>query len=109
MTIRMNKSYRVAFGYAYTVAVKVKRDNPDFWPWELVLEQFKIEYLDGFRDPWRIAAWSEDADKYMMTKYGDAVKHFNTRTEVIKAIKNLIPHFIGKDYSGGKVRDFVFA
>lgn len=111
MRVKLIKSYRDAFGDAYNVFTKVKRDKPEYYPWERVLtSSFKVLKLDHAKTgKWSVWSMTEGADKYMKERFGsDEHRYFKSDVELRKFLMQLIPDWIGKDYSGGMVREFEF-
>ena len=52
---------------------------------------------------------TEGADKYMKERFGsDEHRYFKSDVELRKFLMQLIPDWIGKDYSGGQEREFEF-
>ena len=111
MKLKLNKSFRDAFGFRYSVAVKVVRQNPDFYPWELAIwSNFKVTKMDkGFPGLWNLCSWDNDAERYLMEKYGKDSLYFNTERELRKTLCEVIRDKMCLDYSGDKPRPFVFA
>ena len=104
--------YKGAFGtQPYNVFVKVRRDKPEYWPWELVLFfDFYIEsYPDSLGGGWYLRSCSDKADDYLKSRGHGIRKRIETKKELAELIKTIIPDWIGKDYSGGHMRDFVFS
>lgn len=112
MTIKLEYAgYRGAFDTRpHNVLVKVKRDKPEYWPWQRVLNiYFHIEkYPAELGGGWHLTSWSNKSDKYMTEKFGTEHLRCDDRRALIKVLKQIIPDWIGKDYSGGQEREFEF-
>lgn len=111
MRVKLIKAYRDAFGDAYRVYVKVLRDKPEYDPWERVLTgSFKVLKLDHAKTgKWSVWSMTEGADKYMKERFGsDETRCFYTKAALCEFLVKIIPDWIGKDYSGGKEREFKF-
>lgn len=103
--------YRGAFDTSpYDVLVKVKRDKPEYWPWQRVLDvYFYIEkYPKELGGGWHLKSWTDESDKYMIEKFGAEHLRCDDRKGLIKVLEQIIPDWIGEDYSGGMVRKFEF-
>lgn len=107
-----NAGYRGPFNtIPKNVLVKVKRDAPEFWPWERVLDvYFHVEaYPTDLGGGIYIKSWTDRSDAYMMERFGTTSLRCENTKSALAALEQIIPDWIGKDYSGGLVRDFVFA
>ena len=94
----------------HNVLVKVKRDKPEYWPWQRVLDvYFRIEeYPKDLGGGWRLMSWTNKSDLYMIDKFGADYLEFIDKKRLIKVLEQIIPDWIGKDYSGGQEREFEF-
>lgn len=113
MRVKLQKAYRDAFGDAYRVYTKVKRDKPEYCPWELVFctsfKVLKMHEHNRKNGEWSVWSASERGDAYLKEKFGsDDHLYFKNDVELRKFLMGIIPDFIGKDYSGGQVREFEF-
>lgn len=113
MRVKLIKAYDDAFGAAYRVYTKVKRDKPEYCPWELVFcTSFKVLKMyerNRKNGVWSVWSASERGDAYLKEKFGsDEHLYFKNDVELRKFLMGIIPDFIGKDYSGGKEREFEF-
>lgn len=112
MQIKLESAgYKGAFNtQPYNVLVKVKREKPEYWPWQRVLDvYFSIEkYPAEMCGQWHLASWSDKSDDYMYEKFGARHLRFDDRQTLCKILAEIIPDWIGKDYSGGKEREFEF-
>lgn len=106
-----NAGYKGAFNtQPYNVLVKVKREKPEYWPWQGVLHvSFHIEkYPADLGGGWHIRSWTDESDKYMVEKFGTENFRCDDRKGLIKVLEQIIPDWIGKDYSGGQEKEFEF-
>ncbi len=71
---------------------------------------FKVLKLDHAKTgKWAVWSMTEGADKYIKERFGnDEHRYFKSDVELRKFLMQLIPDWIGKDYSGGQVREFEF-
>lgn len=106
-----NAGYKGSFNtQPYDVLVKVKRDKPEYWPWQRVLgTYFHIEkYPKDLGGGWHIKSWADTSDKYMVEKFGAEHLRCDHLKTLLGILEQIIPDWIGKDYSGGQVREFQF-
>lgn len=112
MTIKLEYAgYQGAFNTRpHYVLVKVKRDKPEYWPWKRVLYvYFHIEkYPKELGGGWHLKSWTDESDLYMIDKFGADHLEFADKKGLIKVLEQIIPDWIGKDYSGGMEREFEF-
>lgn len=92
------------------VLVKVKRDKPEYWPWERVLDiYFDVEkWPKELCGGWHVTSRCDEADKYMTEKFGTEHLRCDNIKTLLGVLEQIIPDWIGKDYSGGQVREFEF-
>lgn len=84
------KDYKGAFNtQPYNVFVKIKRDKPEYWPWQRVLGvYFHIEkYPKELGGGWHIKSWADTSDKYMVEKFGTGHLRCDDRKTFIKILK----------------------
>ncbi len=112
MQIKLESAgYRGAFNtQPKNVLVKVNRDKPEYYPWERVLDiYFHVEkYPKELGGGWHITSWTDKSDKYMVEKFGTEHVQCDDLKTFLVVLEQIVPDWIGKDYSGGQVREFQF-
>lgn len=112
MKIKLESAgYKGAFNtQPYDVLVRVKRDKPEYCPWQRVLDTyFHVEkWPKESGSGWHLRSWTNESDLYMVDKFGADHLEFADKKRLIKVLEQIIPDWIGKDYSGGKEREFEF-
>lgn len=87
---------------AYDVLVKVKKDNPEWYPWEKVCPcTLHIDY-DGqpnrYGHHWSVSGFSDEMDKIMLEELGASYKSYATRKEMMKDLEKIVARKIPVHY-----------
>lgn len=118
MEIKLVKAYRhnyfAEFGSddkswfldAFHAEIKVKKENPEFYPWEgFLCCTLRIHY-DGHAfangNHWSLSSFSDRTDEVMKKVFGETFLTFGKKKEVIAAIEKIVPFFPLVYYRNGK-------
>jgi hypothetical protein len=114
MILKLEKAYRHSYARefgsddkdwyvdAYKVLVKVKKDNPEWYPWEKVCPcTLRINY-DGhpnrYGHHWSVSGFSEEMDKIMLEEFGDTYKSYATSKDMMKDLEKIVARNIPVHY-----------
>lgn len=118
MIARLKKSYRTTLEYGnmyvdnFYFEVKVKRANPEWYPWE---EWFKvckisIQFESWAKiNPWHIQSKYDDMDEFMEKILGRTLKLYPTRKAMFADLKKLASAWEETYYVNGEERKYEFA
>lgn len=125
MEIKLVKAYRhnyfAEFGSndkngfldVFHVEIKVKKENPEFNPWERFLGSTLHIHYEGHPfangNHWSLSSFSDRTDEVMKKVFGETFLTFGKKKEVIAAIEKIVPHFPMVHYVNGKEIKYEFA
>lgn len=106
MELKLEKAYRHSFAQefgsndkdwyldVYNVLVKVKRDNPDCFPWERVLSYSLNIHYSGHANMhghhWSLSGFSDKMDRIMLEEIGASYKSYATRKSMMKDLEKIV-------------------
>ena len=125
MIIKLVKSYRhnyfQEFGSndktwyldAYHAEIKVKKENPNWNPWEHFCYSSLHIHYDGhaFSDGshWSLSSFSDKMDEVMKNVLGDTYLTFKKKKDLLAAIEKIVPFFPLCYYRNGNEFTYEFA
>lgn len=118
MEIKLVKSYRhnyfAEFGSddktwfldAFHAEIKVKKENPDFYPWERFLTCTLHIHYDGHPfangNHWSLSGFSDSVNKVLVNLFGESFLTFGNKKDLLAAIEKIVPYFPLVYYRNGK-------
>ena len=101
MKLKLQKDFRHTYRFAphdyfesYTLHVKVKKENPEWTPWESVCPcSLHIIYDSNenkYGHHWRVSSWSDRMDKQMNELLGSDFKSYPSRKEMLRDLQKIV-------------------
>lgn len=125
MEIKLVKSYRHNYFHefgsndttwfvdAFHAEIKVKKENPEFYPWEKFLACTLHIHYDGRAfangNHWSLSAFSDRTEEVMKKLFGETFLTFGKRKDLIASIEKMVPFFPLYHYVNGKEIEYEFA
>lgn len=114
MKLKLEKAYRHSYARefgsddkdwyldAYNVLVKVKKENPEWNPWESVCSCTLHIHYNGrsnkYGHHWSVSGFSDEMDKIMLEELGDSYKSYATRKDMMKDLEKIVARNIPEHY-----------
>lgn len=114
MKLKLGKAYRHSYARefgsddkdryvdAYNVLVKVKKDNPEWNPYEKVCPCTLHIHYNGhpnkYGHHWSVSGFSNEMDKIMLEEFGDSYKSYEKREEMMKDLEKIVARNIPVHY-----------
>lgn len=110
MKLKLEKAYRHDYARefgsndkewyldAYNVLVKVKKENPDWNPWEKVCSVTLHIHYHGDTNKWSVSGFSDEMDGIMLEELGDSYKSYSKRAEMMKDLEKIVARQIPVHY-----------
>ena len=114
MKLKLEKAYRHNYARefgsndkewyldAYNLLVKVKKENPEWYPWEGFCSCTLHIHYNGrpnrYGHHWSVSGFSDEMDKIMLEELGDSYKSYATREDMMKDLEKIVARNVPVHY-----------